>query len=383
MEGAQASVWQMITDRRNVADIVRLYVGSFAEEEACVEVAFSMSYRRHDTVSQPYKNCVLPSCLPRRVWDDNIETNEKDADVKRVRTTICSICLESFVLGDQVTQFLCAHPLHFECARQWFIWCLVQNHARKCPVCNTIVVAVRSSWPPEYDSMGTLRRNYLRRVAPVPTPRVSTDLVIAHCTEDTSWIPSWIEKLNLSHVYIYTKCGAPVPRDSAVVRVTPLINKGREGQSWLHHLLRTDIVFADQSVFVQGSPEVTLNAVLLRLKSRDNRFIDFGTWSPSTYVFPGCVTSHSEIEGELRARYQEWKPRASNISFESIRCTLRGEFSVSRAVIQGFLHRHTRRGLERLKQETEAGDAPLITFVLERLWGTLFSSDSIDFTLNK
>jgi hypothetical protein len=212
---------------------------------------------------------------------------------------------------------------------------------------------------------------------------VSTDLVIAHCTEDISWIPSWIEKLNLSHVYIYTKCGAPVPRDSAVVRVTPLINKGREGQSWLHHLLRTDIVFADQSVFVQGSPEVTLNAVLLRLKSRDNRFIDFGTWSPSTYVFPECVTSHSDIEAELRARYQEWKPRASNISFESIRCTLRGEFSVSRAVIQAFLHRHTRRGIEKLKQETEAGDAPLITYVLERLWGTLFSSDLIDFTLNK
>jgi len=68
--------------------------------------------------------------------------NEKDADIERTRTTICSICLESFVLGDQVTQFLCAHPLHFECARQWFIWCLIQNHAGKCPVCNTIVIPV-------------------------------------------------------------------------------------------------------------------------------------------------------------------------------------------------------------------------------------------------
>jgi hypothetical protein len=123
-----------------------------------------MSHRRHVTVSQP---CVLPSCLPRRVWDNNIVTNEKDAVVKRARTTICSICLESFVVGDQVTQFSCAHPLHFECARQWFIWCLVQRHAGKCPVCNTIVVAVRSSWSPEYDTMGTLRTNYVHDVAPV------------------------------------------------------------------------------------------------------------------------------------------------------------------------------------------------------------------------
>jgi len=219
--------------------------------------------------------------------------------------------------------------------------------------------------------------------AVVPAPRASTDLIIAHCREDLSWVPRWIERLNPSHVYIYTKCGAPVPRDSAVVRVERLANKGREGQSWLHHLLRTDIVFADQSVFVQASPEVTLGAVVLRLKSRDNRFIDFGTLPPATYVFPGCVTSHRKIERELRARYQQWKPRTSNIAFENIRCTLRGEFSVSRDVIQGFLRRHTRGGVERLKQETEAGDAPPITYVLERLWGTLFSSDSIDFTLNK
>jgi len=206
-------------------------------------------------------------------------------------------------------------------------------------------------------------------------PRTSSDLVIAHCTEDLSWIPAWIAALHLSRVYVYTKCGAQVPRGSAVVRVTPLANKGREGQSWLHHLLRTDIVFADQSVFVQGSPEVTLAAVRRRLGSRGHRFIDFGTQSPSTYAFPGCVTSHSAIEGELRARYQEWKPPASNASFESIHCTLRGEFSVSRAAIQGFLRRHTRPRLERLKQETEAGNAPAITYVLERLWGVLFSSE--------
>jgi len=89
---------------------------------------------------------------------------------------------------------------------------------------------------------------------------------------------------------------------------------------------------------------------------------------------PGAA-SHSAIEGELRARNQEWKPPASNASFESIHCTRRGEFSVSRAAIRGFLRRHTPPRLERLQQETEAGNAPAITYVLERLWGVLFSSE--------
>jgi hypothetical protein len=150
--------------------------------ESFVDVVFLMSYRRHDTVLQPYQKYAFPSCLPRRDWDDNIETNEKDADTERTRMTICSICLESFVLGDQVTQFLCAHPLHFECARQWFIWCLIQNHAGKCPVCNTIVVAARSSCQAEYDSMGILRTNFVRDVAPViretPLNRIKKRLLL-------------------------------------------------------------------------------------------------------------------------------------------------------------------------------------------------------------
>mmetsp|Transcript_56481 Transcript_56481/g.82880 ORF Transcript_56481/g.82880 Transcript_56481/m.82880 type:complete len:881 (+) Transcript_56481:448-3090(+) len=212
----------------------------------------------------------------------------------------------------------------------------------------------------------------------------TTDLIVAHCREKLSWISEWVDKIKLSNVYIYSKCGGSVPDNSSVIHVIHLMNKGREGQSQLHHLLRSDITFANQNVFVQGSPEASVHDVLLKLKNGNHAYIDFNTHNNYFYSFPGCLTSgqpHKGFEEKLRASYKIWKMPDSKIPLEKIRCTLRGEFLVLRKDIQDFLVRHGRKRLLQLKAETEKSNAPVVIYVLERLWGTLFSSHSKDLTL--
>jgi len=53
----------------------------------------------------------------------------------------CPVCLGDISEGDLVSQFLCRHTLHFECANQWLTSRIRQGQAGTCPMCNFVVIA--------------------------------------------------------------------------------------------------------------------------------------------------------------------------------------------------------------------------------------------------
>lgn len=220
----------------------------------------------------------------------------------------------------------------------------------------------------------------------------SLAIVISVCRENLKWLSKWISVLNPQNVFIYNKCNKTISFSDERIEVVKLPNVGREAQSWLHHLLRTDITFSSQNLFLQGGAEVPLADVVHRLKStRNTTRIDF-LWprSPRFSYYqqmPGCVES-LEISPNsrgttqrFRALFEAFRPNSTNVQFENLRCTLRGEFMVTRHDIESCLLRIGRSQLHNLKSETETMDRPAIIYMLERLYGTLFSNSENSYIL--
>ena len=165
----------------------------------------------------------------------------------------------------------------------------------------------------------------------------------------------------------------PLP-SSDTVHVMRLPNTGREGHSWLLHMLREDILFAKQNVFVQGRHEVSLQRVQEALQEKQRPFIDFRDkeirqWS---CLFSNCVL---DLNTALLDMYNRWKPSDETAPLHAIRCTFRGEFLVTDRDIRRLKRRHGRAELMKIKKELERYNDPILGHVVERLWGVLFSGN--------
>ena len=109
----------------------------------------------------------------------------------------------------------------------------------------------------------------------------SLDIIVNLCTEDLSWLPFWMDAVEARSASVYTKCGqfpefADDSDASAIggkIRVAELPNTGREGSSWLSHILartrprgeeeeESILSLADWNVFLQGGSETSLNALV-------------------------------------------------------------------------------------------------------------------------
>lgn len=206
--------------------------------------------------------------------------------------------------------------------------------------------------------------------------RTRVHLVVSHCHEGLGWVPGWVEALQVDRVFIYSKCRAPVVIGSRErVEVIRLPNTGREGHSWLYHMLRRDVSFAHQNVFVQGQHEVTLQRVREALQERQRAFIDF----EDRNVFHGsCFFSGGNTDlntALLQPMYERWKPPGENLPLDAIWCTMRGEFLVTDRDMHRLLQRHGRARLRQIQADLEKANNPALGHVLERMWGVLFSGD--------
>jgi hypothetical protein len=219
----------------------------------------------------------------------------------------------------------------------------------------------------------------------------SLDLIVSHCREDLQWLTKWTTALNVRNVHVYEKCG----QDASALQlsrlgqlhVTTLPNVGREGHTWLHHILRKDILFADWNVFVQGRTESHLNATETSLNTVKEPgatidFVDLGQydylerhigdeWNCYQYSFKNCDYSFKRLGWDAKKVCDMHNYfRTSNRSCEDPMLTLRGEF-----LVRGSLLRH---GVNRSKLEEAIAlasvsvDAPMGHF-LERNWIEILS----------
>lgn len=223
------------------------------------------------------------------------------------------------------------------------------------------------------------------------------DIIINQCREDLSWLAKWIDRLNPSRVFVYQKCNGTLHVRDPRIRIIALPNHGREGHTWLYHLLTTP-AFARENLFLQGGVEAPIATVLKRLQqnpmSRKRvHFNDCGEWFG--YLRYGCYDDMPKCYDSLRPMpiaaqwmhtiFEEVHVNSSKVTFDTIRCSIRGEMLVTGVDIDNMLARIGRTRLRSYMNVTfygessglfgKASDAPDITYALERLWSTIFSND--------
>lgn len=100
------------------------------------------------------------------------------------------------------------------------------------------------------------------------------DMVVSWCDEDVQRFQSFAIDLKVNRLYIYSKCQQNITlEDNFVaqfrhVEVTELPNVGREGHSFLTHMLREDVVTNNPNgwtIFFQGKIEKMLPQAMLSL----------------------------------------------------------------------------------------------------------------------
>ena len=82
--------------------------------------------------------------------------------------------------------------------------------------------------------------------AAAPPVVAKADLVVAHCSEDLSWIAKSVAKvrncpaggIEVAHIYVYTKCGNPVTGMPPNATLTYLPNVGRNDHTYASHLAK-------------------------------------------------------------------------------------------------------------------------------------------------
>lgn len=116
--------------------------------------------------------------------------------------------------------------------------------------------------------------------------RVSTDLIVNYCDGDLKFIAEWQSKNSFNHTYVYSTCGKTVKGlDSKKVNVIAL---AKDTDASLAHMLRKDLTFGSQNVFVHGKTALTAAQVKTSLtKIAANKvFVDY-----AKLPFESCETS--------------------------------------------------------------------------------------------
>ena len=82
--------------------------------------------------------------LPCEVWDADVTELEDDDDA-----AMCSLCLQNYERGDEVTKLACEHTFHKACVTRW-LSDAQRGKKRRCPLCNLDPLALET--PPATSS---------------------------------------------------------------------------------------------------------------------------------------------------------------------------------------------------------------------------------------
>lgn len=172
------------------------------------------------------------------------------------------------------------------------------------------------------------------------------ELVVAHFNEDLSWIPKEHQ------VSIYSK-GEPAKHH----RSLPLPNIGREGHTFVTHIIECWNCLADVTIFVQGDPLFHCELLLKRLDQE----VEWFEWM-TDMVFKCNADGTPDWDQDVGSWYEKLMGREfpGEVSFG-----VGGQFAATRECIRSV-------GLGRwrwIKEQSETD--PLFPWMMERTWGAL------------
>ncbi|XP_041356356.1 UDP-galactopyranose mutase-like [Gigantopelta aegis] len=225
----------------------------------------------------------------------------------------------------------------------------------------------------------------------------SIAVVISHCTENLTWISEGFVQLCDTHktnIFIYEKCNSPKQGSELALKYpecnilqTALPNVGREGNTWLYHMMMKQSTFSDINVFAQGGKEETtqnfLKVVermksLKKFKNRDSKYSEVVKLQDH-YVSFGrsiCFDLTHDFMGWDRQRvehtvcdyyYDITRTRDGCLKFMG---SHRGEFVVTDVLLRRKLATY-RNLMTTWYADLSVGNDPIQGHFLERFW-TLF-----------
>ena len=248
--------------------------------------------------------------------------------------------------------------------------------------------------------------------------RQTLDLVVSHCLESAStWLWNWTEQLEVSNLYIYNKCNQSIHRMDCHspncyrlnTEQQSLPNVGREGHTWIHHILRNDVNHSTWTAFLQGNPEYALPEDILNVLHRAQHmatstkrnpttgpndvffdFVDLQQYVAKRQINQRHVSRAYKMRYAHQARlnfgwnttkscnYHERFKRTTQSCSTIPRFTFRGQFVASRDLLQTVRDTH-RPAMERLKDTLEGGpDSHGAGFWLERFWPQVLGANDLD-----
>ena len=240
----------------------------------------------------------------------------------------------------------------------------------------------------------------------------SLDMVIALCEEPIfEKMVDFALRLRVKKLYVYSKCGqiyeSKLMGDESnnhqvMVEFQSLINRGREGHTWIHHMLHEDITFAKWTLFLQSTnmrdggihqPHTPFSRIVLatiiayehseEMQQDDTNFIDLSRfWGSNTVISNSliCAPRTDDIKLEFfhlkpqRWFYDRFKSDKDKSYEEAVHeITLYGEFLVR----NDLMHNLNRPSFEYIQSVLEKKTSPVWGHYLEKTWiGLLGASDS-------
>ncbi|KAL8689312.1 MAG: hypothetical protein Q9218_004989 [Villophora microphyllina] len=223
-------------------------------------------------------------------------------------------------------------------------------------------------------------------VNPTREPDLEFEIVVAHYNEDLSWL-----KKNSSECCIYTKGPAKNSPDPPLT-FTPLPNIGREGHTFLHHIVNFYDKLADVTLFVQGRIDDHVDMTLDEMKAKC-----MGTTIGQVQTFPFRELEVFDHWGGIPwEQYPCWKRWSSMESAkmketplqyfqhyisESDRIPTAVGFAPGAifAVRKETIRQHSKTYYERLLDKMFLGDMahvnPETGHYMERFWLAMFNPD--------
>jgi hypothetical protein len=205
-------------------------------------------------------------------------------------------------------------------------------------------------------------------------------------------IYEYAELLGVRYLYLYSKCDYEIPLTNRKFKVREVIhsklpNVGREGHTYLTHMMRTDVEFGDWNLFLQGELEAPVESIVValldmaehRLGGKQYDFVEFSQYHMKRIrsrcyrkIYFPCPPPGMEMK-----QVCDWHNQFrfdDRYSCDEAPVSFRGEFLMTRELIKKQNHT-TLTGMVNLLSEE---NNPMIGMYLERDWISILGATHWD-----
>ena len=245
----------------------------------------------------------------------------------------------------------------------------------------------------DYEIYGNISLSNSLNIFWRPKNKPSLSLIISRCRDSISWLKRYAHLCFEREVtiYIYNKCEPVIIPDiikfnvNCRVTVIELNNVGREGHSWLYHLLYKSLNFRDINIFLQGKPHYHRHRDVMRIISDMSDNLKSFTYEDYVNIRKSDLSEHFQSNGPVHCVFSGLNFNNHSNYFCQIYAELTGtkencsaavgnfggEFIVTEALLRRILASH-RVWIESLFFLLSRGQDPIEGHYMERLWTTLF-----------